>query len=101
MKTYLSEWEEFYNKNQEYLTDTPSKIKYWRSMLEKVITFIETNHRRPRAVDRTREASSDEDILANWLCKYTRTQQTNSTWLDKLEIKPAWQNFKKKYSKFL
>ena len=102
MKTYLTQWEEFYNKNQEYLTDTPSKIKYWHSMLEKVIIFIETHHRRPRlGVNRTRIASSDEDKLANWLCKYTRTQQKNSTWLDKPEIKPTWQNFTNNYHKVL
>jgi hypothetical protein len=103
MKTYFTQWEEFYNKNQEYLTDTPSKIKYWHSMLDKVIIFIETHHRRPRlgSAGWTRIASSDEDKLANWLCKYTRTQQKNSTWLDKPEIKPAWQNFTNNYHKVL
>jgi len=94
MKTYLMQWEEFYNKNQEYLTDTPSKIKYWRSMLEKVSIFIETHHRRPKL-------GGDEKELAKWLCKYTRNQQKNSIWLDKPEIKPKWQAFTKTYDKEL
>jgi hypothetical protein len=90
-KEIRKRWEQFVEKYNEYFK---SNEEIWNEKLEKVIQYINENHKKPSTIDKNKEIKQ----MANWIGTQQKNYDKEQQIMENKEIRKRWEQFVEEYN---